>query len=144
MSTISEPYLPGGGHDPHGDPLRCLDCHTDRHLVIESMEAPSPPVPGVIAVSYTCTACGHYRSHPATAPQIAAILNRPGPERISGILQFGGDYFHCGEPMHTACSELRGIYAPLRTEQTSEGVLNVYLRTRVLHCVCGFQMEIPE
>lgn len=144
MSTISEPYIPGGAHEPQGDCLHCFDCHTDRHLVIESMEALSPPIPGMVAVSYTCTACDHYRAHPATVPQIADVLNWPGPERISGILQFGGEYIHCGEPMHTAGSELRGIYAPLSTEQSPEGVLEVYLRTRVLHCVCGFQMEIPE
>lgn len=144
MSTISESYITGGAHEPRADSLHCFDCHTDRHLVIESIEALSPPVPGMVVVSYTCTACGHYRVHQATVPQIAAIPNRPGPERISGILQFGGEYIHCGESMHTAGSELRGIHAPLSTEQNSEDVLEVYLRTRVLHCVCGFQIEIPE
>lgn len=145
MSTISEPYITGGGADkPLADSLLCFDCHTDRHLVIESIEALWPAVPGMAAVSYTCTACGHYREHAATVSHIAFVLNRPGPERTSGILQFGGEYIHCGEPMHTAGSELRGIHAPLSTEQNSEDVLEVYLRTRVLHCVCGFQMEIPE
>ncbi|MBT2521174.1 hypothetical protein [Arthrobacter sp. ISL-28] len=145
MSTISEPYTTGGGADkPWADSLHCFDCHTDRHLVIESIEALWPSVRGMVAVWYTCTACGHSRTHPATVPQIALILNRPGPEQISGILQFGGEYIHCGEPMHTAGSELRGIHTTLSTEQSSEDVLDVYLRTRVLHCVCGFQMEIPE
>lgn len=53
--------------------------------------------------------------------------------------------------MHAAGSGLSSIYAPLTTEpvpteQTSEGGLEVYLRTRVLRCGCGcgFQMEIPE
>jgi hypothetical protein len=51
--------------------------------------------------------------------------------------------------MHAAGSGLGSVYAPMTTvpdlaEQTSEGLLEVYLRTRVLRCGCGFQMEIPD
>jgi hypothetical protein len=60
------------------------------------------------------------------------------------MLQFGGTYIHCGRPIRTAGSESRSIYAPLTTEQSGELVLDVYLRTRVLKCACGFQMEIPD
>jgi hypothetical protein len=72
----------------------------------------------------------------------------PGVPGTAGV-QSGGGYIHCGEPMHAASSGLRSIYAPMTTEpvpagQTSEDVLEVYLRTRVLRCGCGFQMEIPE
>ncbi|WP_427006123.1 hypothetical protein [Pseudarthrobacter sp. H2] len=77
-------------------------------------------------------------------PQIAAILNRPGPQQTPEVLQSGGGYIHCGEPVHAAGSGLRSVDAPMTTEQTSEGVLELYLRTRVLRCGCGFQMEIPE
>lgn len=144
MSTIFEPHVPGAAHGPWANSLRCSACHTDTHLVIESIEVLSPPVPGMVAVSCTCTGCGRYQSQSATVPQIALILNRPGPERTSPILQFGDEYIHCGEPMRLAGSDLHSIYSPLSTEQSSEDVLGVYLRTRVLRCVCGFQMEIPE
>lgn len=91
----------------------------------------------------------NYRGHSTTLPQVAAVLNQPGPQPTSGVLQFGGEYIHCGEPMHAAGSELRSIYAPMTTEpvpaeQTTGEVLEVYLRTRVLRCGCGFQMEIPD
>lgn len=55
----------------------------------------------------------------------------------------------CGEPMQAADSGPRSICGPatteyMPTEQTSKGLLEVYLRTRVLRCGCGFQMEIPN
>jgi hypothetical protein len=60
-------------------------------------------------------------------------------------LQSGGEYIHCGEPMPVAGSELRSTYAPMTTEPVpADVVLDAYLRTRVLRCICGFQMEIPE
>jgi hypothetical protein len=87
---------------------------------------------------------------PSTVPQTAAILHRRRARRgTPGVLQLGGKYIHCGEPMHAGDSGVRSIYAPTNTEctpveQTSKGLLEVYLRTRVLRCGCGFQMEIPE
>jgi hypothetical protein len=81
-------------------------------------------------------------SIPPTVAQVAAFLSRPGPG--SAVLQFGGAYLHCGEPMSTAGSEHRSIYVPVSTEQSVDGPLEVYLRTRVLRCRCGFQMEIPD
>ncbi len=41
-------------------------------------------------------------------------------------------------------ADLRSIYARMHTDRPSAGVLEVYLRTKVLHCGCGFQMEIPQ
>jgi hypothetical protein len=93
-------------------------------------------------------------SHPpylrsSTVPQTAARLHRRGPRRTPEVLQLGGKYIHCGEPMQATDSALHSIYAPMTTEhapteQTSNGLLEVYLRTRVQRCICGFQMEIPE
>jgi hypothetical protein len=147
MPTISYPYLPHGAHQPDGDHLQCPGCHTSRHLIIHSIETPTSAAPGMVAVTYTCGRCGRYYRHSASFRQAAAILNRPGPPPAAEVLQFGGHYIHCGEPMRTAGSELHSIYTPMTTEpeQTPEGaVLEVYLRTQVLHCGCGFQMEIPE
>jgi hypothetical protein len=148
MSTISDSYRPDNAHRPDEDDLKCPRCHTDQHLIIRSIEALTPPVPGTVQVAYTCSRCGHHHDRPATVPEIAAVLNRPGPQHSSEVLQFGSAYIHCGEPMHAGNTGLRSIYAPMTTEhpstaQTSEGLLEVYLRTRVLRCGCGFQMEIP-
>jgi len=46
--------------------------------------------------------------------------------------------------MTKAGSEVRKLSAPLSTEGATDDTLNVYLATRVLRCVCGFQMELPE
>jgi hypothetical protein len=85
----------------------------------------------------------------ATGTQIAAALPRRGRQRAAEMLQLDGKYIHCGEPMWAAGSGLRDVYAPVTTErlspeQASKGVLEAYLCTRVLHCLCGFQMEMPD
>ncbi|MEC5181927.1 hypothetical protein [Arthrobacter sp. CG_A4] len=144
MSTISHTHRPSNARPPSVRRLWCTRCRTDQHLVIDAIEPPLAPEEGLVEVSYTCLGCDFLYAHPATVAQVAAILNKPGPGRTSGILQFGGTYIHCGEPMHTIGSETRNIYAPLTTEQSAEPVLDVYLRTRVLKCACGFQMEIPD
>ncbi|AOT05764.1 hypothetical protein [Arthrobacter sp. U41] len=144
MSTISHAHRPGNSRQPYGQRLWCPRCRTDQHLAIDAIEQPSPPEQELVEVSYTCVGCDFLYAHAATVAQAAAILNRPGPARTPGILQFGGAYIHCGEPMHTAGSDEHSIYAPMSTEQSSEPVLDVYLRTRVLKCSCGFQMEIPD
>lgn len=69
------------------------------------------------------------------------MLNRNGT--VSGLLQFGGEYIHCGEPMQFAKSSSRSVYAPITTEDEDDGLLDVYLKTRVLQCRCGFRMELP-
>jgi hypothetical protein len=75
-------------------------------------------------------------------PPAARILNRSAT--IPGVLQFGGEYIHCGDPMKTQGADPRSIYAPVHTDRPSAALLEVYLRTKVLHCGCGFQMEIPQ
>jgi hypothetical protein len=107
--------------------------------MIESIE----PHPGelLVSVSYTCTACEASYSHTAAFHEVAAVLNRNGT--VSGLLQFGGQYFHCGEPMQFAKTSARSVYAPMSTEDVDDGLLDVYLKTRVLQCSCGFRMELP-
>ncbi len=147
MSTISHAHRAGNSSRPSGQRLWCTRCRTGQHLVIDSIDPSVPrllPEKVLVEVSYTCLGCDFLYAHPATVAQVAAILNKPDPGRTSGILQFGGTYIHCGEPMHTVGSETRNIYAPMTTEQSAEPVLDVYLRTRVLKCACGFQMEIPD
>ncbi|WP_427135161.1 hypothetical protein [Pseudarthrobacter sp. S9] len=143
MSTISHTRRPGGARQPHGRRLWCTKCRTDQHLIIDSIEALQPPETGMVQVSYTCLECDFFYAHAAAVPQVAAILKRPGTGTTAGFLQLGSEFIHCGEPMHVAGSELQSIYAPVTTGQAGEGVLDVYLRTRVLRCGCGFRMEIP-
>lgn len=147
MSIISHAHRPGNFGQPSGQQLWCSRCRTNRRLVIDSID-PIEPVPaldeGLVQVAYTCLDCDFLYAHAATVAQIAVILNRPGPGRTPEILQLGGTYIHCGQPMHTAGSETASIYAPVNTEQSGEPVLDVYLRTRVLKCACGFQVEIPD
>lgn len=114
MSTLSYPYLLNGVHQPDGRHLEYSRCRAGHSLAIESLEA-----------------------HPG-----------PKPGHTSVVLQFRGEYVHCGEPMRAADSVLHGVYAVVTTEPTSpeagEEALELYLRTRVLRCICGFQMELPS
>jgi hypothetical protein len=142
MSIISHPRKPGRASGPRAQRLWCPGCGTDEHLIVESIESLTPPKNGWVDVAYTCIDCDYFYAHTADIAQVAAVLNRPG--QGSGVLQFGGEYLHCGKPMRIAGSEHRSIYAPISTEQSGGGALEVYLRTRVLRCGCGFQMEIPD
>ena len=144
MTTISDAHLFGGNPRPHGEALQCHACQTDRHLIIHSIDTLAPPAQGLVSVTYTCEGCGQPHSQQASVSQIADVLNRPGPSAAADVLQFGGEYIHCGQPMHTANTEMRNIYSPVTTEPAAAGLLDIYLSTRVLRCDCGFQMEIPR
>ena len=142
MSTISHPRQPARAKGPHGQRLWCGQCDTDQHLIIQSIQPLEPPRAGLVDAAYSCRGCGRFYEHPAAAEHVAGIVNGPG--HGAGVLNFGGVYLHCGEPMRLGGSEHRSIYAPVSTEQRPDALLDVYLRTRVLRCGCGFQMEIPE
>ncbi|MDQ0823290.1 hypothetical protein QFZ79_001032 [Arthrobacter sp. V4I6] len=142
MTIDPNGYTPDG-QLPRAIPLQCTDCGTDRHLSIRSIESLRPYSETLVAVSYTCTACGQFLAHAADVAHVAVILNRRG-RRTPDVLVFGGHYIHCGRPMQKAGSEMHRFYSPIATDQASEDVLAVYLSTRVLRCSCGFQMELPE
>jgi hypothetical protein len=36
-----------------------------------------------------------------------------------------------------------GIYGSFGAGSPEQDILDVYLRTRVVHCQCGYQIEIP-
>ena len=123
-------------------PLMCGNCGTDRHLIIRSVT----DLPGlgadVVVVSYTCRRCGTFNEHPAQAADLSVVLARP--EQSADVLMIGDDYLHCGEPMQKAGSELRRLSVPLSTGEGAGNALDLYFPTRVLRCVCGFQLELPE
>ncbi|WP_235036235.1 hypothetical protein [Arthrobacter sp. 18067] len=45
--------------------------------------------------------------------------------------------------MTFAKSSTRSVYAPITTDDVDDGLLDVYLKTRVIQCRCGFRMELP-
>lgn len=58
-------------------------------------------------------------------------------------LVVGGQYVHCGQPMQPAGSEIRRLYATSYTDLDPADAVDLNLKTRVLRCSCGFQIEAP-
>jgi hypothetical protein len=141
MSTISAPHARHGTQTRNGRPLPCGSCRRDVHQIIDTIEPPDPADTDVVEVSYACIECDSFHAGGAAVPPVARILNRSAT--VPGVLQFSGEYIHCGDPMKTQGADLRSIYVPVHTDSPSAALLEVYLRTKVLHCGCGFQMEIP-
>ncbi|MDQ0030675.1 hypothetical protein J2S89_002509 [Arthrobacter bambusae] len=144
MSTVSESAIPHEPHQPGTSPLWCAACGTDKHLVIESIQAQGPRLSQQLAVFYTCTSCGLSYSHAATVQQAGAILNRRGIQDGPRLLEFGKHYFHCGEPLREVKTSLRRFGAsrtgrPRLRSSPPEALLH----TKVLRCSCGFELEIP-
>jgi hypothetical protein len=142
MSIISTPHPRHRMRTRRDRPLWCSSCRSDAYLIIDTIGPLAPAETDVVEVSYTCIECDVFYAHPATVAQVARIMNRSDCE--PGVLQFGGDYLHCGEPMKIQGSDLRGIYAPMHTDRPAARLPDAHLGTRVLHCRCGFQMEIPQ
>ena len=140
MSTTSNAKLPGEAHRPPGDRLWCSECRTNEHLIVESIEALHPPQDGLVDVSYTCVECDYFYGHPASIHDVAAVLNRHG--QMMGVLQFGGEYFHCGTPMTSVSSGTSSI--PGKELSLRQTIHDVHLPIRLLRCGCGFQMEVPD
>lgn len=130
------------GPVPNRLPLLCTRCGIDGHISIKSIEALQPASESLVEVSYSCSACGRFYIHPADVAQVAVVLNNS--ESSQDVLIFGGHYIHCGRPMQKVGSGVRRLHAALNTDRPENPGLDVYLATRVLHCPCGFQMELPE
>jgi hypothetical protein len=142
MSLRSPGFRSDGAGRARVLPVMCAFCGTDRHLTIRSVtDLPDCPS-DVVMVAYTCGRCRRFSEHPAHVADLSAVLGRG--EQKGDVLIFGGHYMHCGQPMDRAGSELRRLSAPLSTEDAADDTLDVYLSTRVLRCICGFQMELPE
>ncbi|MBT2566966.1 hypothetical protein J7I84_10765 [Arthrobacter sp. ISL-85] len=122
--------------------MTCRACGHDRDLELHSIAALSPPSTVMVEVGYACRACRRTYLHPADVAAVAEILNRES--HADDVVTFAGSYFHCGQLMQKTGSELRRLSAPIFTDRTTEDDLDVYLTTQVLHCPCGFQIELPE
>jgi hypothetical protein len=141
MSTTSHTYLPRDSHQPRGRRLWCAECDTDRHLLVDSVTTLNAQQQ-TLAAAITCTKCQGSRVLATTAAFLAAV---PGRNKDNGdVVHRDAAYVHCQEPMSPADPELRGVHWPVSTQAGPNEFLSVYLRTRVLWCRCGFQMEIPH
>ncbi|MFI2565140.1 hypothetical protein [Paenarthrobacter sp. NPDC018779] len=135
--------VPDEAHQPPDERLWCPRCNTDQHLLVDSIQSHYPPAPNRVDVSYQCVECRYTYEQLASVQRVAAILNRPSSSQ--GVLQFGGQFLHCGNPMKTRSCELRRIQAPLALKPGAPlRLYEVYINTRVLGCTCGFRMEIPD
>jgi len=145
MSTISQSPSSNETPQPSAEPIRCGNCNTTDYLILDSIEPLKPPVDGLVDISYTCVECDTFYAHTAVFLDAATILNDRG--NTIGVLQFGGEYVHCGRPMELAGSAHRSLQAPIRTDDPEQDpavdLLDVYLKTKVLQCSCGFRMELP-
>jgi hypothetical protein len=137
--SIHPGYRPGRNFRPA--PLACRKCGNDDGVEITSIDALPGNPDSTVEVTFTCSACGLPFTQPAEVTEVARILNRPG--NTPDVLVFGGHYIHCGQPMNAAGAEMRSIHGTYNSRHLPE-TLGVYLATRVLRCVCGFQMEIPD
>ncbi|WP_284977020.1 hypothetical protein [Arthrobacter sp. efr-133-TYG-104] len=135
--------VPDEAQQPPDEPLWCKHCDADQHLSVDSIQSHYPPLPNVVDVTYECSACRYSYEHTASIQRVALVLNRPGV--TPGVLQFGGQFLHCGEPMKTQSHELRRIQCLLALEpRSSEQLYETCINTRILGCHCGFRMEIPD
>lgn len=141
MTTTSDTYLPRDAHQPRGSRPWCETCNSDRHLLVDSATMMDPQEE-ILAAAISCTNWGSSRVVATTAAFAAAIPERS--DSSGDLLHRDAAYVHCQEPMTPADPEMRGAHWPVSTQPGPTEYLGVYLRTRVLRCRCGFQMEIPH
>ncbi|WP_164200336.1 hypothetical protein [[Micrococcus luteus] ATCC 49442] len=141
MSTIAHTHLPHGARQPRGEQPWCLACDTDLHLVVDSITVADHPR-GTLNVAFHCTKCKGCRVLSTTARLVAAVLARATPG--DDVVHIGAQYIHCGEPMSLLDPDLWSSRTHASTDPRPGDYLGAYLRTRVLRCHCGFQMEAPR
>ena len=95
-----------------------------------------------LAAAINCTNCGSSHVVATTAAFLATIRARTG--NSGGGVRREDAYRHCQEPMSAVDPERRSPHRAVSTHAGSPDFLGEYLRTRVLRCRCGFQMEIPR
>lgn len=100
------------------------------------------PQQETLAAAISCTTCGGSHVVATTAAFLAAIPGRSG--NSGGAAPREDVYRHCQEPMSAVDPERRSAQRPVSTHAGTPDFLGDYLRTRVLRCRCGFQMEIPR
>ena len=146
MTTSPAANLPGGIDDPGPSVLVCTACGTADDLVIEAIEAIIPAVPGFVCLEYSCSACGCFYGHDASVQQVATVLNAGAT--APGVLHFGRYFIHCGEPMEDIGEGVVRLGPPAGSRGGPAGSrggpsATISMRTRLLRCHCGFQLDVP-
>lgn len=98
------------------------------------------PQQETLAAAISCTMCGSSHVVATTAAFLATIPGRSS----SGAVHRDEAYRHCQEPMSAVDPERHSANRPVSTHARTPDFLGDYLRTSVLRCRCGFQMEIPR
>ncbi|MFE4836375.1 hypothetical protein ACFRAU_17050 [Arthrobacter sp. NPDC056691] len=94
-------------------------------------------------MTFSCSSCRGPRVPATTAELLAPVLARylcPGDD----VVHIGATYIHCGEPMTPSDVARRQLESPVHTQPGPADFLDEDLQTKVLHCRCGFQMELPH
>lgn len=92
-----------------------------------------------LEISYTCVECDGYYAHDVDTDSLSpGILRVLTPQTANAV---DGSYLHCREPMTMGVTAERTILTTLSSRSGKESELELYMRTRVLHCRCGFQIE---
>lgn len=134
MSIDQSSHFTSEFPDFQDDSLSCTNCHTNRHLTVESIQAADSQSAGAVSVEYSCGGCEAFFAHEARVESVAKLLLASNSG--SNILQFGRHYIHCGEPMSRGRLQLAGedlLDAP-----------GMKAPIKVLRCGCGFQMTVPS
>ncbi len=137
QSTVLEPASRGSSRP------WCDACGTDTYLFIDRVGA-SRAAPGqALEIRHTCVECGGYYAHDVGTESLSPVVLRQFPPQAQNVMDvMDGFYRHCGEPMTTGLTTERSFMTTLSTGPEGESELEVYLRTMVAHCRCGFQMEL--
>lgn len=119
--------------------LVCAACHTAEHLISESIQPHTPGLPGTVEVEYSCGRCQSYSAHACSVQTVATLLNHETAiADETGVIKFGGQYIHCGEPMEYADS----LTFPInQSNNPSREELLGDKPSGALQCQCGFQLE---
>lgn len=134
---------PGAQPAPNDTRPWCTVCGTDSYIFVETVVEAAPNQSELVEVSYTCSECDTFYAH---AVRLAELIPEIQAEFLA--TSAAGLWFsctHCGEPMTLGRPAERVIEAPRTTgDPDGPSLLEVYLQTQVLHCRCGFQMEVPR
>lgn len=139
MTSLPAASLPGGIDGPGAPDLVCTACGTANDLIVEGIEATVPAVSGLVSIEYSCSACDCFYGHDATLVQVATLLEAGAT--APGVLPFGHLFIHCGEPMEDMGDGISPLNRPALIEDGPASAMS--MRTRLLKCDCGFQLEVP-
>ena len=139
MAASPPANLQGGSDAPGTQALNCSACGSTDDLIIESIGPIKPKIAGRISVEYSCSACGSFCAHDATVQQVAELFNAGA--LAPGVLHFGRYFLHCGEPMEEIAEGVSHLHPPAGSQDNPAGPISI--RTRLLQCHCGFQLEVP-